>query len=65
MIKLHRLNGHEVIINAELIESIEAMPDTKITLISNNQYIVKETSDEVVEKVIEYKRKISHIEHKR
>lgn len=65
MIKLHRINGQEVIINAELIESIESMPDTKVSLVSNNQYIVKETPDEVADKVIEYKRKISKNEDAR
>ncbi len=58
MIKLHRLNGEPVIINAELIETVESIPDTKIILISNNQFIVKETPDEVAEKIVEYKRKI-------
>lgn len=58
MIKLHRLNGSEITINADLIESVEAMPDTKIILISNNQFIVKETPEEVTQKVLEYKKKI-------
>ncbi|MCS7228064.1 MAG: flagellar FlbD family protein, partial [Endomicrobia bacterium] len=30
MIKLHKLNGVEIVINAELVESIESIPDTKI-----------------------------------
>ena len=58
MITLHRLNGQEVTINAELIESVESMPDTKIILISNNQYLVKESPAAVADKVVEYKRKI-------
>ncbi|MDI6757016.1 MAG: flagellar FlbD family protein [Endomicrobiia bacterium] len=59
MITLHRLNGQEVTINAELIESVESMPDTKVALISNNQYLVRESPAELVRKVVEYKRKIS------
>ncbi|PKN00758.1 MAG: flagellar protein [Elusimicrobia bacterium HGW-Elusimicrobia-1] len=59
MIILHRLNGQAVTINAELIESVESMPDTKVVLISNNQYLVKESPTEIVEKVVEYKRKIT------
>ncbi|MCS7152167.1 MAG: flagellar FlbD family protein [Endomicrobia bacterium] len=58
MIKLHKLNGTEVVINADLVESIESVPDTKIILTSGNQYIVKEPVDEVVRKFIEYKSKI-------
>ncbi len=58
MIKLHKLNSAEVIINAELIESVEATPDTRIILTTGNQYIVKETPQEVVKKILEYKAKI-------
>lgn len=58
MIKLHKLNSAEVIINAELIESIEATPDTKIILTTGNQYIVKETPQEVLKKILEYRAKI-------
>ncbi|MCX7715956.1 MAG: flagellar FlbD family protein [Endomicrobia bacterium] len=58
MIKLHKLNGSEVIINAELIESVESVPDTKIILTTGNQYIVKESVQEVVNMVVEYKSKI-------
>jgi flagellar protein FlbD len=59
MITLHRLNGQAVTINAELIESVESMSDTKVVLISNNQYLVKESPAELVEKVLKYKRKIN------
>jgi flagellar protein FlbD len=41
-----------------LIETIEALPDTTITLINGRKYIVKESAEEVVQRVIEYKRKI-------
>lgn len=58
MIKLHKLNGSEIVINAELVESIESVPDTKIILTTGNQFIVKETVEEVVHKIIEYKAKI-------
>jgi flagellar protein FlbD len=58
MIKLHKLNGDVVVINAELIESIESVPDTKIILTTGNQYIVKETPEEVIQKIVEYKSKI-------
>ncbi len=58
MIKLHKLNSTEIIVNAELIESIESTPDTKIILTTGNQYIVKETPQEIVQKILEYKAKI-------
>lgn len=58
MIKLHRLNGKEIVINIELIESMEEIPETRIILTTGNQVIVKENMDDVIEKVIEYKRRI-------
>lgn len=56
MVKLHKLNGKEIVINAELIESIESIPDTKIILSTGNQFIVQESVDEVIEKVKAYRR---------
>ena len=47
-----------MVINAELIESIDAVPDTKIILTTGNQFIVKEKVQEVIEKVQEYKRQV-------
>jgi flagellar protein FlbD len=58
MIKLHKLNGVEIVINAEFIESIESIPETKIILTTGNQLIVKETVEEVIKKVVEYKAQI-------
>jgi flagellar protein FlbD len=58
MIKLHKLNGVEVVINAEFIESIESIPETRIILTTGNQFIVKETVEEVIKKVVEYKAQV-------
>jgi len=58
VITLRRLNGKDMILNSELIETIEAGPDTVITLVTGNRYVVKDTSAEVVSKVLEFKRKI-------
>ena len=56
MIKLTRLNGDEFVINGDLIEIVDANPDTVITLISEHKFVVRESIEEVIEKVIEYKR---------
>ncbi len=57
MIKLTRLDGREYIINAELIEMFEATPETVVTLtIDRKRMVVRESVDEVWQKVIEYKR---------
>ncbi|MFQ3675642.1 MAG: flagellar FlbD family protein [Endomicrobiia bacterium] len=58
MIKLHKLNGTEININADLIEQIESVPDTKIILTTGNQFIVRETIDEIRKKIIGYKSDI-------
>ncbi len=58
MIEVTRLKGTKMIINAELIEIIEETPDTVITLTSGKKFIVSETSKEITDLVINYKRKI-------
>ena len=58
MIKLEKLNGSLVVVNAELIESVEAAPDTVINLVTGNRFLVKDPVDQVVAKVVEYKKKV-------
>ncbi|MGL4730154.1 MAG: flagellar FlbD family protein [Clostridium sp.] len=58
MVEVTTLNKKSVIINCDHIEKIESVPETVITLINGKVYLVKENRDEVVKKVIEYKRKI-------
>jgi flagellar protein FlbD len=58
MIKVHRLNGQEIIINAELIESIDTAPDTIINLYTNNRFVVKEPLETVYNLILAYKRTI-------
>ncbi|MDQ2680938.1 MAG: flagellar FlbD family protein [Candidatus Eremiobacteraeota bacterium] len=58
MIKLTRLNGQPVMVNADLIEALEETPDTVVTLISGNKLIVRDSMDTVQERIIEFKRKI-------
>lgn len=58
MIEVTRLNNKIFILNCELIESVESTPDTVITLTNGKKYVVAEKVEDIVEKVIEYKRKI-------
>ncbi len=58
MIEVTRLKGTKIIINAELIEMIEETPDTVISLTSGKKYIVSESGKEVIDLVVDYKRKI-------
>jgi flagellar protein FlbD len=58
MILVSRLNGSQIYINAELIQSIEATPDTVITLTNNVKLVVREKAEKVVERMIEYQRTV-------
>lgn len=58
MIVLTRLRGESVVVNAELIKFIEATPDTMITLINGEHFIVRESVEEVVKRAIAHGRSI-------
>jgi len=58
VIEVTRLNGQEIVLNAELIETIEESPDTIITLVNGKKIIVKEHRQEVKNLVKSYKREI-------
>ncbi|RPF48395.1 flagellar protein FlbD [Hydrogenoanaerobacterium saccharovorans] len=57
MINLTKLNSESFILNCDLIESITENPDTTITLMGGKIFIVQESMQEVVQKVIDYRRK--------
>jgi flagellar protein FlbD len=58
MIHLHRLNGADVVVNAEIIESVEAHPDTVIQVATGNRFVVKESVSEVVKLILEYRKSV-------
>ena len=58
MIRLTRLNHVPMIVNADLIEHIDMTPDTIVTLTSGQKYTVLESADEVVDRVIVFRRKL-------
>ena len=58
MITVTRLNGKPIVVNAELIRSIEANPDTTITLINGDHIIVTEPMANVVDRAVEYGRSL-------
>ena len=58
MIKLVRINDRDVLVNCDQIELIEEAPDTTITTITGKKVIVRETPDEIVEKIIAFKKSI-------
>lgn len=58
MIEVTKLNDEKFVLNAELIKTVEETPDTVITITTGNKYIVRESVEEVIQRVVAYKRQI-------
>lgn len=54
MVELTKLNGSELVLNPDQIESIEMIPETKIMMMNGRYYIVQESAGEIIRKVTEY-----------
>jgi flagellar protein FlbD len=55
VILVHRLRGEPLHVNADLIESVEATPDTVLTLVDGRRILVEEPPQTVVERVVRYR----------
>ncbi len=60
MIKLTKLNKTQFVLNCELIETIEATPDSVITLTNGKKYVVLEDIDEIIDKIVAFKKQLIH-----
>ena len=58
MIQLTWLNSQPLIINCDLIKLIENAPDTVLTLVTGEKIVVLESSKAVVEKIVEFRRRV-------
>lgn len=58
MVEVVGINGEAFLINAALIEKIEFIPETKITLTTGKYYLVKDSKEEIVNKIIAFNQKI-------
>lgn len=58
MIRVHRLNNEEFLINCELIEFAEETPNTVVSMMSGRKLVVSESCNELQRLILEYKRKI-------
>jgi len=56
VIKLTRLNRHIVALNPDLVVWLDALPDTTLSLVSGEKVIVRETVDEVIERIVAFRR---------
>jgi flagellar protein FlbD len=59
MIRLTRLNHGLFMLNPDLIEHLEMTPDTVVTLTNGHQFMVRESADEVVERIVEFRRTVN------
>jgi flagellar protein FlbD len=58
MIRLTRLNNQSFIVNSDLIKFVEQSPDTLITLTSGEKIVVKENAEQVLQRVISFRRSV-------
>jgi len=58
MIQLTRLNNARLALNSDLIKYVEEAPDTVITLLNGEKLVVRETTSQVIERVLEFRRAI-------
>lgn len=62
MIHLTRINHVPLVLNSDLIEHIETTPDTVISLTNGQKFVVLEPVEEVIRKVIEFRRSVHNTE---
>ncbi|MFY9911285.1 MAG: flagellar FlbD family protein [Candidatus Sulfotelmatobacter sp.] len=58
MIRLTRLNNQAFIVNSDLIKFVEQSPDTLITLLNGEKIVVRETAEQVLERLIAFRRSV-------
>src|SRR5260370_21415422 len=59
MIRLTRINRVPLVLNSDLIEHVEVTPDTVIAMTTGDKFMVLESADEVIQKVMEFRRSIA------
>jgi uncharacterized protein YlzI (FlbEa/FlbD family) len=58
MINLTRLNNSRLAVNSDLIKFVEQAPDTVITLITGEKIVVRENTEEVLNRILQFRRSI-------
>lgn len=59
MIRVSRLDGSNLVINCELVEFVEHTPDTIVSLVTGRKFVVRESTEEIVRRVMDYKRGVN------
>lgn len=61
MIHVHRIHDNgSIVVNADLIETVEACPDTVITLVTKRRFIVADSLAEVLQLIVDYRAAVAH-----
>ncbi len=58
MIRLTRLNNQPLTVNSDLIKFVEQSPDTLITLVTGEKIVVRETVEEVLDRIVAFRRSV-------
>jgi flagellar protein FlbD len=58
MIRLTRLNAHPLTVNSDLIKFVEQAPDTVLTLLNGEKIVVRESADEVLDRIVAFRRSV-------
>jgi flagellar protein FlbD len=58
MIQLTRLNNHPLVVNSDLIKFVEQAPDTVITLVNGDKIVVRESAQDVLDRVVQFRRSV-------
>ncbi|HTR26015.1 MAG TPA: flagellar FlbD family protein [Terriglobales bacterium] len=58
MIQLTRLNNHPLAVNSDLIKFVEQAPDTVLTLVNGEKIVVRESAQEVLDRVVQFRRSV-------
>ncbi len=58
MIRLTRLNNQPLTVNSDLIKFVEQSPDTLITLVTGEKLVVRESAEEVLARLIDFRRSV-------
>lgn len=61
MILLKKMNNEEFLLNHNQIEYIESIPQSKIVMMNHDYYIVRDTIEEIIQKIAEYNAKVQDI----
>lgn len=58
MIVVTRLNGSRFAVNPDLVERVQASPDTTLVLVGGTTYIVQESLDDVIDLIAAYRARV-------